>query len=213
MNDHNQLLNDTEFEFALIAAAFALGAEQGWARVSPAAAAQHAGLDLARVRVLFPCTGSILRKFGRQADTIALGHLAADGSAKDRLFDIILRRFDYLQLHRAGVIALTRYLPLCPPLALALTEMNITSMGWLLAGAGVDATGLSGGLKKRGLLAVWLYALRAWSNDESPDLTATMAAVDTALAKVEGLMARFVSKPGNMPGSMTEGVENISSRE
>lgn len=184
-------MNDQEFEAALIDSAFALGAEQGWSGVSPAAAARRAGLDLSRARLLFPCTGVILKKFGREADAFALTGLLAEGSVKDKLFDILLRRFDYLQARRAGVVALTRYLPFCPPLTLALAEMNVLSMGWLLAGAGVDATGLTGGIKKRGLLVVWLYALRAWVKDESPDLTATMAAVDTALAKLDGFTNRF----------------------
>lgn len=184
-------MSDQDFELALIDAAFALGAERGWSSVSPAAAAQYAGLDLAQARRLFPCTGDILRKFGRQADIFALSNPVADGSVKDKLFDSLLRRFDYLQLRRAGVVALLRYLPFFPPFALALAEMNLVSMGWLLTGAGVDATGVAGKLKKRGLLVVWLYALRAWAEDESPDLTATMAAVDTGLAKADALVVRF----------------------
>lgn len=197
-------MNEQDFENNLVDAAFALGAERGWSSVSPAAAARHAGLDLARARMLFPCTGAILRKFGRQADAFALTNPVTDGDAKDRLFDILLRRFDYLQVRRAGVVALTRYLPFCPPLALALMEMNIASMGWLLEGAGVDATGMSGKLKKRGLLVVWLYALRVWSNDESPDLTATMAAVDAALTRADSLALRFGSRQ-----PMTEHSETV----
>lgn len=188
-------MNDQEFEVALINSAFALGAEQGWSGVSPSAAARRAGLDLSRARLLFPCNGMILKKFGRQADVFALTGLLEEGSVKDKLFDSLLRRFDYLQAHRAGVVALTRHLPFCPPLALALAEMNVLSMGWLLAGAGVDASGLTGGIKKRGLLIVWLYALRAWTKDESLDLTATMAAVDTALAKLDGFATRFSTTP------------------
>ncbi len=184
-------MTDQEFEAALVDAAFTLGTQAGWSRVSAAAAARHAGLDLVRARSLFPCTGTILKKFGRLADGFALTGAAADGSTRDRLFDILLRRFDFLQARRAGVVALMRALPACPPLALALAELNITSMGWLLEGAGVDATGLTGALRKRGLLAVWLYGLRAWAEDESADLTATMAAVDTALARAEHFALRF----------------------
>jgi ubiquinone biosynthesis protein COQ9 len=103
----------------------------------------------------------------------------------------LLRRFDYLQSRRAGVVALMRALPTCPPLAVALAGLNLASMGWLLEGAGVDATGLRGALKKRGLLAVWLCGLRAWAEDESTDLTATMAAVDRALSRAESLASRF----------------------
>lgn len=188
-------MSDQDFEAALIDAAFALGAQAGWRHVSPAAAARHAGLDLVRARALFPCTGTILKKFGRLADAAALSHALQEGSVRDRLFDSLLRRFDFLQARRPGVLALMKALPSCPPLAVALAEMNIASMGWLLEGAGVDATGLTGVVKKRGLLAVWLYGLRAWAADESLDLTATMAAVDSALARAERFAARFSTEP------------------
>ncbi|MCB5944594.1 TetR family transcriptional regulator [Acidocella sp. KAb 2-4] len=188
-------MTDTDFDTALVTAAFALGAEKGWRHVSPAAAARHAGLDLAQVRAAYPCTGAILKKFGQMADAVALTNALTEGSVRDRLFDILLRRFDFLQAHRAGVVALLRTLPFCPPLALAMAELNIASMGWLLEGAGVDATGLRGALAKRGLLVVWAYGIRAWADDESEDLTATMAAVDKALARAEAMVSRFGRQP------------------
>ncbi len=197
-------MTDHEFEAALVDAAFALGAQVGWLRVTPPAAARHAGLDLVRARRLVPCTGIILRTFGRQADAAALGHVTEGGTVRDKLFDILLRRFDYLQRQRAGVKALMRALPLCPPLALAIAEMNLVSMSWLLEGAGVDATGIGGALKVRGLLGVWLYGLRAWAQDESPDLTATMAAVDKALAKAEDLARRGLASPPSPGGSVSQ---------
>ncbi len=176
---------------ALVNAAFALGAQKGWRHVSVPAAARHAGLDLVQARMAFPSTGAILRAFGRMADAAALTGSLNDGSVRDRLFDSLLRRFDFLQAHRAGVIALLKFLPACPPLALLLLELNLSSMGWLLEGAGVDATGLRGAARKRGLLLVWAYGMRAWLRDESADLSATMAAVDTALARAESFALRY----------------------
>jgi hypothetical protein len=38
-------------------------------------------------------------------------------------------------------------------------------------------------LRRKGLLGVWLWTLRAWERDDSADLAATMAALDTALAR------------------------------
>lgn len=184
-------MTDQKFDDALIDAAFALGAERGWIGVSPAAAARHAGLDLAQARASFACTAEILRRFGQRADAVALTDALTDGSVRDRLFDILLRRFDYLQGYRAGVLALLRYAPFNPPLALALAEMHLVSMGWLLEGAGVDATGIGGAVKKRGLLAVWAYAARAWAQDDSVDLAHTMAAVDKGLAQAESLVDRL----------------------
>jgi len=191
-------MDETAFDTALIDAAFALGAEKGWRHVSAAAAARHAGLDLVQARTAFPNTGAILKGFGRMADAAALKDVLTEGSVRDILFDILLRRFDFLQSRRPGVLALMRALPACPPLAVALAEMNLTSMGWLLESAGVDATGLRGAVKKRGLLLVWAYGLHAWTRDETEDLSATMAAVDKALARAEGFASRYVS-PAKAP--------------
>jgi hypothetical protein len=196
-------MSDSAFDAALVNAAFALGAEKGWRHVSAAAAARAAGLDLAQARLAFPCTGDILKSFGRQADAAALTGVHSSGSTRDILFDILLRRFDFLQAHRAGVLALVKFLPACPPLAVAMLELNLTSMGWLLEGAGVDATGLRGAAKKRGLLLVWGYALQAWARDETADLSATMAAVDKALAKAEGFAARY-AKPAEADAKPAE---------
>jgi hypothetical protein len=192
-------MNDSAFETGLVNAAFALGAEKGWRHVSAAAAARYAGLDLAAARSSYPCTGSLLKAFGELADAAALQGALTEGSVRDRLFDILLRRFDYLQAHRAGVLALLKFLPACPPLAVMLAKLNLSSMGWLLEGAGVDATGVRGALRKRGLLMVWVYALQAWARDESEDLSATMAAVDKALARAEGFAARSETVPSKKP--------------
>ncbi len=184
-------MTDVEFDTALVSAAFSLAAEQGWRHVSPAAAARRAGLDLAATRQRYAGQAGILRAFGRLADAHALTGALTEGPVRERLFDILMRRFDFLQTHRAGVLALLRALPAEPKLALCLARATVTSMGWMLEGAGVSAQGLRGKLRKKGLALVWGYGMRAWCRDESADLTATMAAVDKALDRADALAARF----------------------
>ena len=96
-----------------------------------------------------------------------------------------MRRFDVMQAHRAGVKALLRFLPTDPPTALLLACATKRSMRWMLQAAGVTATGPRGEVQVRGLLAVWLWGVRAWERDTSEDLSGTMAAVDTALQRAE----------------------------
>jgi hypothetical protein len=100
-----------------------------------------------------------------------------DGTVKDRLFDILLRRFDFLQMHRAGVVALMRALPVEPAWSAWLSSETLKSMGWMLEGAGVSSRGLRGEVAKRGLAVVWAWGIRAWLRDETEDLSTTMAAV------------------------------------
>jgi ubiquinone biosynthesis protein COQ9 len=178
-------MNDREFDTALVTAAFRLAGEEGWRKVNVAAAARAAALSLVEARARFPSRAAILLRFGRLADQAALQDASADGSVRDRLFDLLMRRFDVLQANRAGVKALLRALPTDPPTALLLACATRRSMRWMLQGAGVTATGPRGALQVRGLLAVWLWAVRAWERDTSEDLSGTMAAVDTALGRAE----------------------------
>ncbi len=198
------MTDDDDFDAKLVAAAFASAADKGWHRVSAAQAARDAGLDLAHARLRFPTRRSILKRFGQMADTYALEGAPAEAAAdtvKDRLFDLMMRRIDFLQNHRGGVIALARLAPLEPGLSAWLACATLDSMGWLLEGAGVSAQGIPGALRKRGLAAVWVWGLRAWLRDESADLAATMAAVDAALSKADGIAARF-TPPGAAPGAV-----------
>jgi hypothetical protein len=178
-------MDDDAFDRALITASFELAACDGWRAVTVGAAARRAELPLERARARFCGRDAILLRFGRLADQAALADAAADGSTRERLFDILMRRFDALQTHRDGVRALLRALPADPPTAVLLALATHGSMGWMLEGAGVSSAGLRGVLRAKGLTAVWLFALRAWDSDASPDLAATMAALDRALAQAE----------------------------
>jgi hypothetical protein len=197
------MMTDEEFDASLVTAAFSLGEAQGWRKVSAAAAARYAGLDLARARARFAGRGAILKRFGALADAHALTGASdpgalQEGSVKDRLFDILLRRFDFLQTHRGGVIALFRAVPLEPALGAWLAAETLASMGWMLEGAAVSSRGVRGEIRKRGLAAVWAWGIRAWLRDESEDLSSTMAAIDTALLRAEQIASRF-SRDGFTP--------------
>src|SRR4051812_46878383 len=162
-------MDDAAFDRALIAAAFQLAAEKGWRSVSVAAAARAGGLALAQAREQFPGRAAILLRFGRLTDQSALADPPPDGPARDRLFDLLMRRIDLLQAHRAGVLALLRALSGEPATALLLAVATRRSMRWMLEAAGITAFGARGELRMKGLLSVWLWTIRAWRTDESED--------------------------------------------
>lgn len=178
-------MSDTDFDSALIASFFRLVADQGWARTSVADAARAAALPLGEARLRFPGRAAVLRQFGRMADQAALAETPTEGTVRDKLFDLLMRRIDALQAHRAGVTALLRAVPSNPRTALLLACATQRSMRWMLHAAGVSTVGLRGELRVRGLVGVWLWTLRAWERDESADLSGTMAALDVALRRAE----------------------------
>lgn len=178
-------MNEQEFDTALVTAAMKMAGEQGWGAVSVLAAAREAGLPPDRAHAKFPGRHRILLALGRMADQAALGDPAPEGSTRDKLFDVLMRRVDVFQAHRDGVLALLRALPADPATAALLACATQRSMGWMLDAAGISSAGLRGALRTKGLTAVWLWTMRAWQTDESADLSATMAALDTALARAE----------------------------
>jgi hypothetical protein len=195
-------MDNAEFDAALVASAFSLAAERGWSGVSVAQAARDADLPLDRARRRFPGRCAVLLRFGSLADQAALAGVVSEGSHRDRLFDILMRRIDFLQRHRAGVLALMRALPADPATALALAAASLCSMGWMLEGAGIAAHGLRGRLRRKALLVVWLWTLHAWRRDESEDLSVAMAALDQALSRAdaaENWLGRHRNAPAEPP--------------
>ena len=197
MNWGAEMSEQDDFDRAVIQAAFRQAALRGWAEVNVAEAARDAGLDLPRVRARFPGRAAVLLRFGVMADQLALTG-GADGAPRERLFDMVMLRFDALQRHRTGVLALLSALRTDPATGLLLYGATLRSMKWLLDGAGIPTQGLTGALRVHGMQALWLYALRAWETDDSPDLSQTMAALDRGLdraAQAEGML------PGRPPVS------------
>lgn len=174
-------METAEADQALIAAVFDQAALRGWPDVSIADAARAAEMPLGQARARFPGRGAVLLRFGVMADQAALAGVSATETPRERLFDMVMSRFDVLQRHRAGVLALLAALRTDPGTAMLLYGANLRSMKWLLDGAGIPSTGVVGGLRVHGLMALWLYAVRAWEGDSSADLSATMAAVDRGL--------------------------------
>jgi hypothetical protein len=180
-------MDNREFDAALIASALSLAAESGWSAVSVVAAANAVGLPLDRARRRFPCRGAVLMRLVSLVDQTALASPLSGGTPRERLFELLMRRIDFLQRHRAGVLAVMRALPTHPAATAALGLASLGSMGWMLEAAGLSARGLRGRLRKRGLLGIWLWTLRAWRHDESEDLATVMATLDQALARAEQL--------------------------
>lgn len=184
-------LDTHAFDAAVVAAVFMQAGLIGWRDTSLVESCREAGLDLPRVRMRFPGKTAVLLRFGVMADQAALAATPSTGIPRDRLFDAIMARFDQLQAHRDGILALTEALRFDPGTTFLLYGATLRSMKWMLDAAGIPSQGLTGQLRIHGLLAVWAYALRAWERDQGSDLPATMAAVDRALDRAlqaEGLL-------------------------
>jgi ubiquinone biosynthesis protein COQ9 len=199
-------MTEQDFDQALIASAFRLAAESGWARLTIAEAARSAGLSLAEARARFPSKHALLWRFGRLLDQAALAAAPNEGPVRDRLFDLLMSRFDAMKPHRDGIRALLRHLPRDPLTSLELSCATRRGMRWMLNAAGLSTNGVRGRLRLHGLVAVWLWTSRTFERDDSQDLSATMAALDTALHRAHAV-ASWLS--GERPRAQEEDVSAV----
>ena len=177
-------------------------AGSGWSALTLRAVAAEAGVPLSEIRRRFGCQLGLLRAHAAALDAgVIEGTLDdATSTARDRLFDVLMRRIDLMQADRAGIIRLMRDLPRDPFLALWLATEQPRAMGWMLEAAGLEASGPRGALRAQGLGVVWLATLRAWEKDESADLSATMAALDRALDQADRAARSFgLGREENQP--------------
>ncbi len=186
----------------LMEAALRLAALQGWRGTTMVEIAAEAGVTLAEARRAFASKEALLAAFFARIDEAMLEGLdqaGGDEPVRDRLFDVIMRRFDAMAPYKDGIRAAVRDL-LREPLGLVCLAAGPIrrSLDWILAGAGVDPWGPLQPLQRKGLGLVYLATLRAWFQDDSADLARTMAALDKGLARLEavlGMLPGVASRP------------------
>ncbi|WP_374384354.1 TetR family transcriptional regulator [Dongia sp.] len=182
---------------AMRAALLELVATQGWRDLSLAEIAEAAGLDMATAHATYPTKAALLKGLARATDAEILDGLKVDpldGTGKDRLFDLLMRRFDHLQQHRDAYATLLRELPTTPIEAAEMSCQVARSMSLTLETAGVSASGLRGLLRVQGLIAIYAAGLRAWRRDDSPDLSKTMAEIDKRLSQAVKITEMFEAR-------------------
>lgn len=171
-----------------VEAALKLAEIQGWDMVTLRDIADEAGVSAAELHEHFEDKVDILVALGRMIDRKVLeniGEIDPADSPRDALFDIFMERFDVLNDHRAGLIAILSSFKLDPKQAVISCPHLCRSMSWMLEAANINTSGIRGALKVTGVTAMYLNVLRTWMSDDSPDLSRTMSALDKSLNRAE----------------------------
>jgi AcrR family transcriptional regulator len=170
----------------IVAALMALLAEMRFEEIGLTDIAQHAGVTLADLRAEFGSKFAIVAAFIKDIDHKVLSGGDAgneEETPRERLFEVLMRRFEALAPHRAAIRSLARAARRNLGLALALNRFSVRSQQWMLAAADIPAAGPKGMVRAQGLALLYARVLRRFLDDDDPGLARTMAALDRELAR------------------------------
>lgn len=191
---------DPAVKRAFGAAALTVAVEGPWRDVTLFTIAQAAGRDAADFVGLAPCDAlDAVEELFDHAAALGLRGVDAASNPRDRLFDIIMRRFEAMEPHRAAVLVLERALAGDPVGQAALFARAGKTARWLMTLAGQDAGGPGGAAKVQGLAYVLTQARAAWRLDDGGDFVKTMASLDKHLRQGEEWLQRFGMAPADKP--------------
>jgi AcrR family transcriptional regulator len=194
-----------------------LAAERRFEEISVRDICKAAGVSLADFRDAFPSKGAVLAGFTRRIDRIVLaqddGGISEENS-RERLFDVLMRRLEALAPYREGLREVISWLRREPAAALAMNQVTLSSMRFMLEAAGIEAEGASGAIKLQGLALAWARLLQIWLDDDEPTLSKTMAELDRVLTRGERAVAGLdrVSALATPFGAMAKAAFDVGRR-
>jgi len=171
-----------------IDAMMALLGEHSFEKIGLAEVAGRAGIKLSQLRADFGSPLAIVAAHIKDVDRTVLAGGDSDMSeepARERLFDVLMRRIETLAPHKEAVRSLMRSARRNPGLAFALNAMAVRSQQWMLEAAGIGASGPRGALRAQGAALMFARVLTVWIDEEEEGLDRTMAALDRGLASAE----------------------------
>jgi AcrR family transcriptional regulator len=189
---HSEAKSPPDARGKIVDALMELAAGRRFEDISVRDISKAAGVSLADFRDAFPSKGAVLAGFTRRIDRIVLaqddGELSEENS-RERLFDVLMRRLEAMAPYREGLREVVAWLRREPTAALAMNQVTLSSMRFMLEAAGIEAEGASGAIKLQGLALAWARVLHVWLDDDEPTLSKTMAELDRVLTRGERAVA------------------------
>lgn len=190
-------------ETKIINATFKMTIDTGWTDLTLSKIAAEAEIPLADVYQTLPSKMAILQAYSKSIDLKMLDasdDVDDDDTARDRLFDVVMNRFDAMAPDRMALQTIFRDLRSRPLDMLALRSSIFESLRWMLEAAHLDGGGVRGALRQRGLAVIYSDVFATWLKDDDPGLAKTMALLDRRLRRVEGLLRRIQSTAADLRG-------------
>jgi len=195
------MLDDFSNRSRAVRAALELAAERGWDGVTFIEVAERTGLSLADLRCDFTYKTDLLKAFQGEVDAEVLTKIkpaTEEQSPRDRLFDLIMTRFEVMAPYKQALGRVHAALCCHPRESARLLCSTLASQYWMLVGAGAKLDGPGTGLRVAGLTTIYAKVFNVWLDDDSPGLDRTMAALDRRLQSGEHWLASMETMCGDV---------------
>ena len=110
---------------------------------------------------------------------------------RERLLEALLIRFEALAPYKTGVIKLMKTFPPNPTFVVIGSKSLKLSMEATLTAVGLEAKGIQGAIRLKGLCMIFMSGVCAWAKDNSEDLSATTRILDERLKQTENIISNF----------------------
>ncbi|MDX5593917.1 TetR family transcriptional regulator [Pseudovibrio sp. SPO723] len=167
--------------------------EQSYASITYASIAEASDVGLDVLRASYDSKIDILGAFVSQIDQKVLAEADEDmeeEGARERLFDVLMTRLDFLAPHRAALRHLRDAVEASPGFGLEMQRTSAKSMEWMLAGAGIELHGLRKVGVTNALTVGFWRVLKVWLEEEDKRQPKTMAALDQMLREGQDWLRR-----------------------
>ena len=177
---------------ALGEAALALCAEKSWVDVGLLSLCQEAGQSLSACAEAGITRLSVAEYLDQKLDRAmleAVADIEAEAPSRDRLFDVIMARFDAMQDQRAAWVSILEADAQEPAASFARAARRLRTAAWALEAIGISTDSLKTAARVMGLARRLRKIEALWLKDDA-DLSKTMAGLDQTLRESEDWLDR-----------------------
>ncbi len=138
-------------------------------------------------KVLIKDKNELLININRYFDYLLKKNLSLleESSRKDMLFEVLMARFDILNIYRISVKKIIKYFLSNPHKAIKLLPSFIESIILMATLSNIEVNGIKGASKIKIIFGLYILVIYTWKEDETESLEKTMTSLDKYLNNLD----------------------------
>ena len=183
--------NSLENELIFIKKGFELIKKVGWDKFSIKKMSKTLKIPNDELKKIFSCKNSIINKFSIMIDNNVETKVSIndfrDTSTKDILFELIMLRFDEMEDYKDALKSILKSSKKNPLLLSIISKNLLNTMDFYLELSNAYKNSPFEFYKKNFLLLIYSLTFKIWLEDNTEDLSETMAELDKLLSMAQNL--------------------------